>query len=101
MVAWCAACRCVDAGDVVVAVDVDNPLPGFIDPITLEPVLNPALSPYGHVMGLATWRAVLAEHKRCPFTKQVCVCVRRAWRLEGGLGGTHPATYHTRAHTNL
>ena len=21
-------------------------------------------------MGLATWRAVLAEHKRCPFTKQ-------------------------------
>ncbi len=21
-------------------------------------------------MGMATWRAVLAEHKRCPFTKQ-------------------------------
>lgn len=24
----------------------------------------------GHVMGMATWRAVLQEHKRCPFTKQ-------------------------------
>ena len=42
----------------------------MIDPITLEPVINPAISPYGHVMGMATWKAVLAEHKRCPFTKQ-------------------------------
>eukprot|EP00798_Chlamydomonas_sp_ICE-L_P023727 gene23727-9280_t len=50
--------------------DDDNPLPGFIDPITLEPVVNPAISPYGHVMGLATWRAVLAEQGRCPFTKK-------------------------------
>lgn len=23
----------------------------------------------GHVMGLATWKAVLQEHQRCPFTK--------------------------------
>lgn len=29
----------------------DNPLPGFIDPITLEEVIKPAISPYGHVMG--------------------------------------------------
>jgi hypothetical protein len=43
---------------------------GFIDPITLEPVVRPAISPYGHVMGYATWRAVLAEQQRCPFTKQ-------------------------------
>jgi hypothetical protein len=46
------------------------PPPGFIDPITLEPVTRPAISPYGHVMGYATWRAVLAEQQRCPFTKQ-------------------------------
>jgi hypothetical protein len=29
----------------------DNPLPGYIDPITLEEVVQPAISPYGHVMG--------------------------------------------------
>lgn len=28
-----------------------NPLPGFIDPITLEEVVKPAISKYGHVMG--------------------------------------------------
>ena len=38
--------------------DPDNPLPGFIDPITLEPVANPAISPLGHVMGLATWKVL-------------------------------------------
>jgi hypothetical protein len=42
---------------------------GVLDPITLEPVICPAISPAGHVMGLATWRAVLAENPRCPFTK--------------------------------
>lgn len=36
--------------------DADNPLPGFIDPITLEPVATPAISPWGHVMGSATWK---------------------------------------------
>eukprot|EP00958_Prasinococcus_capsulatus_P016663 scaffold1851_cov390-Prasinococcus_capsulatus_cf.AAC.1 len=30
---------------------------GLIDPITLDPVENPAISPYGHVMGIATWYA--------------------------------------------
>lgn len=28
-----------------------NPLPGFIDPITLDEVRKPAISKYGHVMG--------------------------------------------------
>jgi hypothetical protein len=42
---------------------------GLLDPVTLEPVVNPAISPAGHVMGLATWKAVLAESGRCPFTK--------------------------------
>jgi len=49
--------------------DASNPLPGFIDPITLEPVTRPAMSPAGHVMGAATWKAVLAERGACPFTK--------------------------------
>jgi hypothetical protein len=30
---------------------LDNPLPGFIDPITLDEVIKPAISKYGHVMG--------------------------------------------------
>ena len=63
--------RCADAGEAPApADDADNPLPGLMDPITLEPVQRPAISPYGHVMGMATWRAVLAEQGRCPFTKQ-------------------------------
>ncbi|KAK9803111.1 hypothetical protein WJX73_005483 [Symbiochloris irregularis] len=51
------------------AEDSDNPLPGHMDPITFQPVCNPAISPWGHVMGLATWKAVLAEQRVCPFTK--------------------------------
>jgi len=64
--------RCVDRGDKNVEEEqnADNPLPGFTDPITLEPVVNPAISPYGHVMGIATWRAVLDEQGKCPFTKK-------------------------------
>lgn len=46
--------RCGDEGSA--AVDESNPLPHFIDPITLEPVVTPAISPWGHVMGLATWK---------------------------------------------
>lgn len=52
------------------ATDEDSPLPHVIDPITLEPVVTPAMSPAGHVMGLATWTAVLAEQGKCPFTQQ-------------------------------
>jgi hypothetical protein len=52
------------------AADESNPCAGVIDPITLEPVVNPAISPFGHVMGLATWAACLAETAVCPFTKQ-------------------------------
>ncbi|KAG2425505.1 hypothetical protein HXX76_013714 [Chlamydomonas incerta] len=59
-----------DAAVLLAEANATNPLPGFLDPITLEPVVNPAISPYGHVMGLATWRAVLADQGRCPFTKK-------------------------------
>lgn len=36
--------------------DEDNPLPNFIDPITMSTVVRPAISPYGYVAGLATWK---------------------------------------------
>ena len=37
-------------------VDADNPLPNFTDPVTLQPVVNPAMSQNGHIMGLQTWK---------------------------------------------
>ena len=49
----------------------DNPLPEYQDPITLQPVVVPALSPYGHVAGYYTWTQALRESGgKCPFTKQ-------------------------------
>lgn len=52
----------------------DNPLPNFIDPISLEPVVRPAISPYGHVMSYESWIRCLnqpGEHKNiCPLTKK-------------------------------
>ena len=48
--------RCAADGDASGMVDESNPLPDFIDPITLDPVIAPAISPYGHVMGIATWK---------------------------------------------
>ncbi|KAJ3029628.1 hypothetical protein HDV00_009523 [Rhizophlyctis rosea] len=50
-----------------------NPLPGFIDPITLDEVVKPAISPYGHVMGYDNWiRCLNNEEKKniCPLTKK-------------------------------
>lgn len=50
-----------------------NPLPGFVDPITLEEVEMPAISPYGHVMGYDTWlRCLTCDNPRntCPITKK-------------------------------
>lgn len=49
------------------------PLPGFIDPITLEQIIKPAISKYGHVMGYESWTRCLNnwEGKKniCPLTK--------------------------------
>ncbi|KAF9116625.1 hypothetical protein BGX27_001035 [Mortierella sp. AM989] len=54
--------------------DALNPLPGFIDPITLEVVEKPAISKYGHVMGYDSWiRCLLQEGSTkniCPLTKK-------------------------------
>ncbi|KAI8377647.1 uncharacterized protein BYT42DRAFT_614312 [Radiomyces spectabilis] len=51
-----------------------NPLPEFIDPITLDEVVKPAISKYGHVMGYDSWVRCLTswEGKRniCPLTKK-------------------------------
>ena len=58
-------------------VDENNPIPGWIDPITLEPCANPAISPYGHVMGMATWKVIsrLYEYSAPhPFTPRIGVC---------------------------
>jgi hypothetical protein len=47
-----------------------NPLPGFIDPITLMEVEKPAISPYGHVMGYDCWVRCLGVKNLCPMTKK-------------------------------
>jgi hypothetical protein len=50
-----------------------NPLAGFKDSITNEEVVNPYISPYGHVLSYKTWLKVLTENipqGQCPFTKQ-------------------------------
>ncbi|KAI8321692.1 hypothetical protein GQ54DRAFT_297874 [Martensiomyces pterosporus] len=57
-------------------IDVNNPLPELIDPITLEPVSKPAISPYGHVMGYNSWVRCLmfppegSQRNICPLTKK-------------------------------
>ncbi|OLY82904.1 hypothetical protein AYI68_g2970 [Smittium mucronatum] len=53
----------------------NNPLPDFIDPITLEKVTKPAISPYGHVMDYDSWIRCLmfppdgSQKNICPLTK--------------------------------
>lgn len=52
-----------------------NPLPGLIDPITLQEVIKPAMSPTGHVMSYDTWIRCLhypadGPKNVCPLTKQ-------------------------------
>ncbi|KAI9473502.1 MAG: hypothetical protein EXX96DRAFT_488624 [Benjaminiella poitrasii] len=55
-------------------IDPTCPLPGFIDTITLDQVVKPAISKYGHVMGYDSWIRCLNnwEGKRniCPITKK-------------------------------
>ncbi|TPX58433.1 hypothetical protein PhCBS80983_g03128 [Powellomyces hirtus] len=51
----------------------ENPLPGFTDPITLDEVVKPAISPYGHVMSYNSWIRCLSSEDRkniCPLTKK-------------------------------
>jgi hypothetical protein len=54
-----------------IVIDVDNPIPNYSDPITMQTVVNPYISPYGHVMGYSTWVQCLKETcNLCPFTKK-------------------------------
>lgn len=51
----------------------ENPLPGFTDVITRQPVIRPAISPYGHVLSYDTWLRCICTGDRkniCPFTNQ-------------------------------
>ncbi|KAJ2550822.1 hypothetical protein EV175_003925 [Coemansia sp. RSA 1933] len=66
-----------DLGAAAAAViDPDNPLPELIDPITLEPVSKPAISPSGHVMDYNSWVRCLmfppegSQRNVCPLTKK-------------------------------
>jgi hypothetical protein len=55
-----------------IRVQDSNPLPGHLDAITLEEVVDPAISPYGHVVSYSTWLKTLSKDPKntCPFTKQ-------------------------------
>lgn len=37
--------------------------------LAVQTMTRPAVSPFGHVLGMATWVAVLADGGRCPFTQ--------------------------------
>ncbi|XP_063934074.1 uncharacterized protein LOC135145874 isoform X2 [Zophobas morio] len=50
--------------------EIPNPLPNFIDPITLEEVVMPAISPAGHVMSYSSWVQCIENNGLCPLTKQ-------------------------------
>eukprot|EP01117_Protostelium_nocturnum_P011188 TRINITY_DN4062_c0_g1_i1.p1 TRINITY_DN4062_c0_g1~~TRINITY_DN4062_c0_g1_i1.p1 ORF type:complete len:474 (-),score=194.20 TRINITY_DN4062_c0_g1_i1:27-1448(-) len=48
-----------------------NPLPNFVDQITLEEVVKPAISPNGHVLSYDTWIDCFKNTGgTCPITKQ-------------------------------
>ena len=71
--------------------DRDNPLPDFIDPITMSAVVRPAISPYGYVAGLATWKvracvpSAVPAFPFAPFAQPLSG--GRAQRGAGGAGG--------------
>jgi len=48
--------------------EVDNPLNGYMDVITMDRIISPAISPSGQVMGMASWVKCLKEYGRCPIT---------------------------------
>ena len=42
--------------------EVDNPLNGYMDVITMDRIISPAISPSGQVMGMASWVKCLKEY---------------------------------------
>jgi len=70
---WCTTKRTRAKYEQQPSTPEENPLPGFTDPITLEEVIKPAISPYGHVMGYDSWVRCLNNpdcKNRCPITKK-------------------------------
>lgn len=62
--------RLENSGEKALYIEDENPLPDYSDPITLQPIVVPAVSPYGHVAGYYTWIQALKETDGiCPFTK--------------------------------
>ncbi|KAI9101121.1 hypothetical protein DFS34DRAFT_613233 [Phlyctochytrium arcticum] len=63
----------LEAEEEEAAIVHDNPLPNFTDPISLDEVVKPAISPYGHVMSYDSWIRCLSSDERkniCPLTKK-------------------------------
>jgi hypothetical protein len=73
--------------------DQDNPLPHFVDPITMSVVVRPAISPYGHVAGLATWKVGRAAARPSGCAARAVVL---PW-LAVGLGMLSVCRVHNRA----
>lgn len=49
----------------------DNPLPGFMDPITCDEIERPALALHGIVLGYSTWMRCMPQGTGvCPLTKR-------------------------------
>lgn len=49
--------------------EILNPIPGYIDQLTLQPMRLPTLSPDGYVLDYDTWMKLLKEQKVNPFTQ--------------------------------
>ena len=50
--------------------DLENPLHDYMDMVTMDRIINPAMSTTGQVMGMASWIKCLKEYGRCPITQQ-------------------------------
>eukprot|EP01086_Lenisia_limosa_P014351 TRINITY_DN44710_c0_g1_i1.p1 TRINITY_DN44710_c0_g1~~TRINITY_DN44710_c0_g1_i1.p1 ORF type:complete len:133 (-),score=18.24 TRINITY_DN44710_c0_g1_i1:15-413(-) len=73
--------------------DYINPLPDHLDPITLEKVEVPAISPAGVVMGMTSWQQCLEmKDETGKITKKNCPITRKKGVIER-LGGAHAGQY--------
>jgi hypothetical protein len=85
--------RLQENGEDTSLLDQDNPLPHFVDPITMSVVVRPAISPYGHVAGLATWKVGRAAARPSGCAARAVVL---PW-LAVGLGMLSVCRVHNRA----
>lgn len=59
-----------------------NPLPGFLDPITLDEVVKPAISKYGHVIGWVLISSMGLECERCAYSDRIKLVLWSCYRYE-------------------